>query len=55
MMKVKARNGKTYEYDYKGVLVREKDHKDLVGLSIRENKPITRLMGDMIKFYKDNK
>jgi len=53
-MKVKSKKGKTYEYDYKGVLVKEKDHKALVELSIQNGKPITRMMGDVIKFYKDN-
>jgi hypothetical protein len=54
-MKIKSKNGKTYEYDYKGVLVKEEDHKKLTQLSIENGKPITKMMGDIIRFYKDNK
>jgi len=53
-MIVKSKKGKEYQYDYKAVLVREEDHEHLRQLSIKERKPITRIMGEMIKFYKDN-
>ena len=50
-MKVKSKKGKIYEYDYKCVLVNSEDHEKLLLLSMIHDKPITKLMSDIIKHY----
>jgi hypothetical protein len=49
-----VRKGREYEYPYKTIVIKEKYHKSLKGLSDKENIPMGILIKKLVDFYENS-
>jgi hypothetical protein len=52
-MKLK-RNGKRYDYDYKSIIMKGEYFRALKELSIKENKPLGKMISILVKHYESS-